>query len=151
MATEDSNAILQRQMEMVRHDFSEHANAMVDKARSRLAWENYVIDHLWGSFGACVLLGYCLAPRRSRLTRCEPAREAALPPPTAPASLATLLSNGATSLVGVVAREGLAYAAMSIKQWLASRNADADFRTQSTPPRPAQAGGPWGPSSRGRG
>ena len=58
MVSENSSAALREQMEKVRHDFSQHASAMVAKAKTRLDWQQFVFRHPWGCFSAAVAVGY---------------------------------------------------------------------------------------------
>ena len=65
MVSQNSSAVLQRQMRNVREDLSEHADVTVKKARQDTDWRYFVANHPWTSLGAAVALGYLLVPRRA--------------------------------------------------------------------------------------
>jgi hypothetical protein len=130
MYSEDTSAALQRQMRTLRRDLNQHADQMVEKARSQFDWRQWVARNPWISLGAAAAAGFMLAPRRSccknvdfgklkeslQASLAERSTEA---PPT-PSAFSTILSGALTAIATTLVREGVSFASRSAQQWLRS-------------------------------
>ena len=130
---------LQREMQTVRKNLDDHAEEMVQKAKSQFDWRHYVAGHPWLAMGAAVAAGYFLVPRRTVYTvvhRSAPAenshQSAAEPQHVAPAPLAGLLSEALSIATTIAVREGMAIASQFARQWLQPREQPSDSNAGET-------------------
>ena len=124
MVSQNSPAALQRQMQHVRGNLSEHADEAVQKARRGLDWRHYVARHPWTALGVAAAAGYILVPRRAfRAGNSEAVTEAVdrVARAVQPSPLAGVVAGMLSAVTTTLAREVTAWVTASLSEFLASR------------------------------
>jgi len=125
MVSQNSPAVLQRQMRQIRRDLNEHADQMVETARARFDWRRYVASHPWTSLGTAVAAGFFLVPRRPcckavdaatvKKTMDQVVRAAQ---PSAPSAFSNIVGGVFAVLTTTLVREGVSLVSQLARQWI---------------------------------
>jgi len=122
MVSQSSSAALQRQMRAARRELNEHADQMVEKARTRFNWRRFVADHPWTSLGSVMVIAYLLVPRRARCRGADAAmiqeavdRMARAAPPHSGGY--GILGGLMTAVAATLMREAAAFASQRAREW----------------------------------
>jgi hypothetical protein len=122
MIYQNSSDALRGQMQDIRRDLNDCADAVLKKARTQFDWRHYVASHPWTALGAAAAVGFFLVPRRacSKTGDPEAVTEAVDRVARAihPSPLSSAVTGAMSGIAARIAYEGLSLVSQYLREFV---------------------------------